>query len=193
MKIEDLKQPEDVFLYLRSKGYTVFDSRPWSLNIIGARRSDGTRDNRMFVICKDDSEKIRMWSWSVTTNPGLFWIQSPINQVDNASLAPGQYLDCWQFGNYNGRSALKLAKPVKVYKIANKSVVLDIEPEAFSDSLYENNFYRSENGSQGSDKWSAGCQVFLRDSEFRDFLELCNKQVLAAKSSTFSYTLLEEE
>jgi hypothetical protein len=193
MKIEDVKLPDDVIAWVNSKSYAVFDSKPWELNIVGIRRKDGISDNRVFVVCKDDKEALRMWKWSVTTDPGFFWLQSAMNIFGGGSLVPGQYLDCWQLGFHNGKPSLKQVKTVKTYRGINKDVVIDIDPAMFSEDLRGTNVRRSERDSQSTDRWSAGCQVFLREDDFRDFMDLCGKQLTSAKSSSFSYTLLEED
>ncbi len=196
MKIEDVKLPEDILFWAKSKGHVVFDSRPWDLNIIGVRRKNGVPnrfDDRIFVVCKDDAEVLRMWSWAVTTDPGLFWMQNPMNKLGTACLVPGQYRGCWQIGLHSGKPALKQIKTVKTYRDSNKDAILDLDPSTISEGLYGINIHRAGNDSQSVDKWSAGCQVFPRDADFDDFMELCNKQVTAARYTTFSYTLLEEE
>jgi hypothetical protein len=46
------------------------------------------------------------------------------------------------------------------------------------------------NGSTQIDKWSAGCQVFSKESDFNEFMEICRK-ARDIWGNSFTYTLIE--
>jgi len=196
MKIQDIKTPEDLLSWVKSKGYVTFESKSWDLNIIGIRKSGGTVnkfDDRIFVVCKDDSGTMRMWSWAATTDPGLYWMQKTMNSKGCAALVPGQYRGGWQLGLHSGKEALRQIKPVKTYRDNNKNVILDLDPRTITEGLYGINLHRAGRNSTTVDKWSAGCQVWSMDKDFREFIEICKKQISVNGYKTFTYTLLEEE
>ena len=47
-------------------------------------------------------------------------------------------------------------------------------------------------GSTQIDKWSAGCQVFAKESDFNQFMEICNK-AKDVWGNSFTYTLIESK
>lgn len=83
-------------------------------------------------------------------------------------------------------------KPVTVYRDKDHDDQCDTD-QGESTGLYGINIHRAGTNSTNVDKWSAGCQVFSKDSDFEQFLILCRKQVSAGHGDIFSYTLLKEE
>ena len=196
MKIEDVRAPEDILTWVKSKGFVTFETKKWDLNIIGVRRKTGTVnkfDDKIFVVCRDDSGILKMWSWTVTTDPGLYWMKSTMNSRGCAALVSGQYRGAWELGLHSGKEALRQIKPVKTYRDNNKNDVLDLDPRSITEGLYGINLHRAGRNSSSVDKWSAGCQVWAMDKDFVEFITLCKKQISFNGYKTFTYTLLEEE
>ena len=196
MKIEDVKAPEDILAWVKSKGFVTFETKKWDLNIIGIRRKIGTVnkfDDKIFVVCRDDSGILKMWSWTATTDPGLYWMKKTMNSKGCAALVPGQYRGGWQLGLHSGKEALRQIKPVKTYRDNNKDNVLDLDPKSITEGLYGINLHRAGRNSSSVDKWSAGCQVWAMDKDFVEFITLCKKQISFNGYKTFTYTLLEED
>ena len=196
MKIEDVRAPEDILTWVKSKGFVTFETKKWDLNIIGVRRKTGTVnkfDDKIFVVCRDDSGILKMWSWTVTTDPGLYWMKSTMNSRGCAALVSGQYRGAWELGLHSGKEALRQIKPVKTYRDNNKNDVLDLDPRSITEGLYGINLHRAGRNSSSVDKWSAGCQVWAMDKDFVEFITLCKKQISFNGYKTFTYTLLEED
>ena len=194
--IESIKTPQQLLEWVKSKGYATFETKSWDLNIIGIRRKMGTVnlfDDRIYVVCKDDVGTLNMWSWAATTDPGLYWMQTTMNKKGTAALVPGQYRGTWKIGDHNGKPGLVQIKPVKTYRDNDKDTVYDFDPATITEGLYGINLHRAGKDSKAVDKWSAGCQVWARDTDYEQFLDLCEKQVKVNGYTTFSYTLLEEE
>jgi hypothetical protein len=194
--IESIKEPQQLLDWVKSKGYVTFETKPWDLNIIGIRRKMGTVnlfDDRIYVICKDDVGHMCMWSWAATTDPGLYWMRTTMNKRGTAALVPGQYRGGWKIGDHNGKPGLVQIKTVKTFRDNNKDAVYDFDPATITEGLYGINLHRAGANSKSVDKWSAGCQVWSKDADFEQFLDLCEKQVKVNGWATFTYTLLEEE
>lgn len=196
MKIEDIKSPEALLAWVKSKGYVTFETKSWDLNIIGVRKSNGTPnkfDDRIFVVAKNDTGALQLWGWTATTDPGLYWMQNVMNRLGTAALVPGQYRGCWQLGDHHGHPGLVQIKPVRTYRDANRDAKLDLIPSTISEGLYGINLHRAGAHSTVVDKWSAGCQVWANDADYEQFFALCEKQVVVNGYKTFTYTLLCEE
>ena len=55
------------------------------------------------------------------------------------------------------------------------------------------NIHKAGKLSQRVDTWSAGCQVLSSETDFKAFMNYCNKQVQYGLGNSFTYTLLREE
>lgn len=184
-----------LLLRLESKGYKIFENK-WDLNLIGVRKKNGTPnkfDDRIYVICKNDSNEWQEWSWAATTDPGTYWLTESMNKLGTAILKEGQWRGCWKLGLHRGeKPALVQVRPVTVYRDKDRDDQCDTD-QGESTGLYGINIHRAGMNSSNVDKWSAGCQVFSKDADFEQFLVLCRKQVSAGYGDIFSYTLLKEE
>jgi hypothetical protein len=196
MMIPDIKDPRALLDWVKSKGFATFESKAWDLNIIGVRKKDGTPnkfDDKIFVVCKDDTGALKLWGWTATTDPGLYWMQNTMNKLGTACVVPGQYRGAWQIGDHHGKAALVQIKPVKTYRDNNKDGKLDLNESTITEGLYGINLHRAGANSTNVDKWSAGCQVWSKDADFEEFMALCRKQVSVNGYKTFTYTLVVEE
>lgn len=196
MKIEDIKTPEALLAWVKSKGYVTFETKSWDLNIIGVRKKGGLPnkfDDKIFVVAKNDSGAFQLWGWTATTDPGLYWMQNVMNKLGTAALVPGQYRGSWQIGKHHENPGLVQIKPVKTYRDGNRDSKLDLVESSISEGLYGINLHRAGAHSTVVDKWSAGCQVWANDADYEQFMALCQKQVAVNGYKTFTYTLLNEE
>lgn len=194
IKIDKISSPETLLKILKDMGYATFEKTKWDVNIIGIRRVPGkvnSFDDRAYLICKNDSDKLQMWSWSITTDPGTYWLKSPGNVLGTAILKAGQYRGTWELGLHKGKPGLVQVKPVTVWRDSDRDSSHDLGP-ASSTGLYGINLHRAGKSSVLVDKWSAGCQVWAKESDYEDFYALCKKQVKETGYKTFTYTLLEE-
>jgi len=186
---------------MEKKGYMFFDGdKELNINLIGIRRDNaGTnefddfmvaiyRDNRLREICK---------IYPITTDPGEYWLENPINPRGTAILMPGQYSGTWKLGLHQGKyEALVQRKPVKVWRDNNKDRVIDYlsAHQHVSEGYFGINIHRSNpyDKSYVINKWSAGCQVFQAVDDYKEFMGLC-KSSADLYGNSFSYTLLTEE
>lgn len=192
--ISDLKKT------LESKGYIYFTRGLYNLNIIGIRSNNDNKitneyDDLLVVEYTSGNNKQQL-VYSITTEPGVYYMkQKLLNPKGTAILVPGQYRGCWEIGKHNGKyNALVQKKPVKVYRDGDKDDVYDLNPETINEGVFGINIHRSnENFTRSTvDMYSAGCQVFNKPNEFRNFMDICKKQ-MNIYGNSFTYTLINEE
>ena len=171
-----------------------------NINLIGIRRDNtGTNefDDFMVAIYRDKRLREICKIYPITTDPGEYWLENPINPKGTAILVPGQYSGTWKLGLHQGKyEALVQRRPVKVWRDNNKDSVIDY-PYAHakvSEGYFGINIHRSNpyDKSYIVDKWSAGCQVFQAVDDYKEFMGLC-KSSADLYGNSFSYTLLTEE
>ncbi len=182
---------------LAKKGYDFFDkNKAYNLNIIGVRSNNdiaNSFDDWLYLIFRDDQLNEQVYEFSITTDPGSYWLKNPLNLAGTAILKPDQYKGSHHIGLHQGKyEALKQKKPVSVWRDANRDTTIDKNGKVYT-GIFGINIHRSNptNQSQMVEKWSAGCQVFQKVADFNFFMNCCRK---AAKiyGNSFTYTLLEE-
>lgn len=179
--------------------YQVFrnDQKNYNLNIVGIR-NDSPEPNRF------DDEIWVFWcyegkwtlkKYKVTTDPGLAYLQNPLSDLGTAILKEGQYIKTFRLGRHKGLyPALVQSKPVTVIRDFNRDNKLDFVSGKEQTGIFGINIHRSSptGESEFVNKWSAGCQVFSRISEYNEFMSLCHK-ALGEWGDEFSYTLINKQ
>lgn len=190
---------EKIIQALRNKEYRVFESPDFTLNIVGVRTGDATVNkfnDFMYLFWKNGSA----WDnrvYEITTDPGLFWLQNPDNLKGTAVLKAGQYIDSHKIGFHNKSKparmypALEQNKPLPVYRDNNRDNVLNFDESTLDEGMFGINIHKAGLNSIQVDKWSAGCQVFANESDFEEFMRLCD-QSAQQHGDVFTYTLLNE-
>ncbi|KAA1247915.1 hypothetical protein [Aquimarina sp. RZ0] len=188
------QQIQDV---LENKGYHFFDKNlPFNLNIIGVRSVNDLANNFddwLYVVYRDNLQKMITKEFSITTDPGRYWLKNPLNINGTAILVPGQYKGSHRIGLHQGKyEALKQVGNVRVWRDNDRDNALHKEGKTY-EGIFGINIHRSNaNGSATVvEKWSAGCQVFKDVQDFNFFIEICKKSASIYENS-FTYTLLEE-
>lgn len=197
--MKDLTLPV-VIRTMESKGYKFFDGDNYDVNIIGIRNSNTSTD----VTNKFDDVLVLTFSvegvwyfhvWDITTDPGKYWMENPLNTKGTAILVPGQYRSSYKIRKHQGRyDAVCQKKVLPVYRDSNKDEVYDLDPETIQEGIFGINIHRSNpyHESTQVDKWSAGCQVFSHPNNFNTFMRICKKSS-AIWGNSFTYTLLESK
>ena len=181
---------------MKVKNYKFFESGDYNLNIIGIRNSDtGSKVTNVFDDLLTVSYKIGdVWhfkKWAATTDPGTKGVKEFHNAQGVARLVPGQYRGSHAIGLHQGKyEALKQAKPVKVYRDANKDMTYDTK--LITEGIYGINIHKAGADSTYVENWSQGCQVFKKSAEFDEFMALV-KKAATLHGNSFTYTLLESK
>ena len=182
----------------KNKGYAYFTNGAYNINIIGIRAScafiTNSFDDILLIIYKTPTGTWNRQIYQITTDPGQFYMNKPCNSKGTAILVPGQYRGTYKIGLHRGKyKALCQNKSVKVYRDNNKDSVYDYDPNSLDEGMFGINIHKAGTLSKRVDTWSAGCQVFASETEFRAFMNYCNKQIKYGHGDTFTYTLLKEE
>ena len=189
---------------VESKGYKWFhDSRNkgYDVNIVGIRNSKTKNrvtnafDDTMTISYKCEEGYWHFHEYDCTTDPGTHWVENLLNSDGVAILKPGQYRSSHKIRLHQGKyEALGQKKPVTVYRDNNLNETYDYDNA--TTGVYGINIHRATAKSSGKstrvDKWSAGCQVIARNSDWHEFLNIC-KKARDIHGNSFSYTLLESK
>ena len=182
----------------KDKGYVWFTKGSYNLNIIGIRSNNNKvtdkYDDILVVDYNTDNGHKRV-CYTITTEPGKYYMQNLCNPKGAAILVPGQYRGCWQIGLHHGKyKALCQRKAVKVYRDNNKDMIYNMTPKNIDKGIFGINIHRSNKTCICAtiDKYSAGSQVFNDPVEFNAFMRLCEAQ-RKLYGNTFTYTLINEE
>ena len=180
---------------LKAKGYTYF-KEDWLLNIVGIRNSETKNrltnqyDDHMTVSYQDGNH-MKYHCWPITTDPGEYWINHPMNTDGCAILVPGQYIKTYKITKHLGKydALCQRGGRVSVYRDGNLDDIYDHDPESVDVGYFGINIHRSSAYRKGSyiNKYSAGCQVFSDPDDFDDFMALAYKSKEAGYP-WFTYT-----
>lgn len=188
---------QQVYHAMRRKGYAFFetDTKPYNLNIVGIRTNTtepNRFDDRIVVIWKYENQ----WTcrvYKATTDPGLYYLQHPLNQAGTAILKEGQYRSTYRLGTHRGYKALQQNRPLTVIRDFDRDDRLTFSGGREQTGMFGINIHRAGRSAESTlvNRWSAGCQVFANPHDFRDFIKLCG-QAVNEWGNSFTYTLLHE-
>ncbi len=183
---------------INTKGYKWFANGDLDVNIIGVRNNvpgqtvTNTFDDILVCVFKE-AEEWKVYQWPITTDPGKTAMLNVKNPKGVAIMVPGQYRSSHYIGLHKGKyEALCQAKPVKVWRDANKDMIFDtVKAEA---GLFGINIHKSNSKTESTwvENWSEGCQVFKRAKDFAEFMSIC-KRAAKVCGNSFTYTLLESK
>ena len=189
---------------VEAKGYKWFhdnSNKSYDVNIVGVRNSKTKNrvtnafDDLMTISYKCEEGYWHFHEYDCTTDPGTHWVENILNDSGVAILKPGQYRGSHKIRLHQGKyEALGQKKPVTVYRDNNLNETYDYDNA--TTGVYGINIHRATAKSSGKstrvDKWSAGCQVIARNSDWHEFLNIC-KKARDIYGNSFSYTLLESK
>lgn len=183
---------------LEKNGYKIFDNdaKPYNLNIVGLRTSDMTPNsfNDWEYVFWKHAGSWEMLKFQVTTDPGLYYLKNPVNELGTAIVKPGQYPGVWQRGLHKGKyNALVQVGNLTVYRDADRDWQYDLTGKEQSGKFGINNHRAVENGqSIMVDRWSAGCVVFADYYQFEIFMRLISEAEKLG-NLLFTFTLITEQ
>ena len=190
-------------LYL-SKGYK-FREEKMALNLHGIRsrfsQSDKFDDLGGIAWIDENGEKQHFNFW-MTTDPGKYYLQNPMDKNGCIIMIPGQYIEVYGRGLHNGKyECFKQVRKMEYVRDNNKDTLLDfdlyrdpIKRAAFAFwGINGTNFHRAHINAilKWIGRYSAGCQVAQRPETFKKLIDLRDKSVKFGYSF-WDYTLFEE-
>ena len=186
----------NIIRVMKKKNYKVFnDKRGYDLNIVGIRTNNNKSNtfNDWLVTFYTYQNQWSYFTFPITTDPGLYYRENPLNVDGTAIVVPNQYRNLWYIGKHNDYDALIQKSPIVVYRDNNLDDILN-DVVKTEQGMFGINCHRASKDykSKTVDKWSAGCQVFQNPLHFKFFLTLCqfSKSIYG---NSFSYTLLNEK
>ena len=186
---------EQIEAAVKAKGYVWFEgAKDYDLNIVGVRNSaTGNKVTNVFDDTMTVSYKVNgAWmfkQWSCTTDPGTKGVKEFHNAAGVARLVEGQYRGSHALGLHQGKyEALKQAKPVKVYRDANKDMTYD--ESKIQEGIFGINIHKAGVDSTYVENWSEGCQVFKKAADFEAFMVIA-REAAKVHGPSFTYTLIE--
>lgn len=140
--------------------------------------------------------KERLKIWAITTDPGTYYLNKPINVNGTAVLKPNQWIDCWSLGLHQGKKdhpALIQTGKITVYRDNDKDNIAEEQGMEDTGSGFGINIHRSNATGKTSyiGQWSAGCQVFQTKTDHDEMRAVC-ELYRARVNNKFTYTLLRE-
>ena len=190
---------EQIEKAVESKGHKYFHHGAYNVNIVGVRNGatgdeiTNKFDDCMTVSYKDDEGDWHFNCWKCTTDPGKYWAEHLLNKDGVAILKEGQYRGSHMIGLHQGKyEALRQKGAVKVYRDKNLDDEYDLIEEDVQNGVFGINIHKAGSWKSGSvqvDKWSAGCQVFSKEDDFYDFMNIMYK-ARDRWGNSFSYTLI---
>jgi len=179
-------------------GHVVFESGVYNLNLIGQRtkgRVANQFDDLLHVIWRDDVGSEMRWKHLVfecTTDPGAYYLESPINMAGTAIMVPGQYRSCYKVGLHRGKPALvQSGGRVSVYRDSDRDNIIDIDPDTVDTGYFGINIHQAGADSQRVHRWSAGCTVIANELDWHIFYSIVSKSA-SIWGDVFTYTLIED-
>ncbi len=186
---------EQIETAVKAKGYVWFEgAKDYDLNIVGVRNSaTGNKVTNVFDDTMTVSYKVNgAWvfkQWACTTDPGTKGVREFHNAAGVARLVEGQYRGSHTLGLHQGKyEALKQAKPVKVYRDANKDMTYD--ETKIQEGIFGINIHKAGVDSTYVENWSEGCQVFKKAADFEAFMVIA-REAAKIHGPSFTYTLIE--
>ena len=190
---------EQIEKAMEGLGHKYFHHGAYNVNIIGVRNAatgdeiTNKFDDCMTISYKDDNGDWHFNCWKCTTDPGKYWAEHLLNKDGVAILKEGQYRGSHKRRKHQGKyDALCQKGPVKVYRDKNMDDEYDLLEENVHEGVYGINIHKAGSWKSGSlqvDKWSAGCQVFSKEDDFYDFMNVMYK-ARDRWSNSFTYTLI---
>lgn len=186
---------ENLIEIFKAKKYKWYEDRP---NLIGIRTNLQLPDifNDLFVVVykKDGVNTLKMWT--ITTDPGVYWLNNPMNVNGTAYLKAGQYIDSHSIGLHQGKKehpALVQRGKLTVYRDKDKDSIAEETSFEESGSGFGINIHRSNSTGKTAKigQWSAGCFVFQQKSDHDELMAIVNeyKEITGNK---FTLNLLKE-
>ena len=182
--MENCYTREQIEKAMNEKGHKYFTGGDYDVNIIGVRNAaTGDEITNKFDDCITLSYKVdgewKFNCWKCTTDPGKYWAEHLLNKDGVAILKEGQYRGSHKIRKHQGKyDALCQKGPVKVYRDNNMDDEYDLIEENVHEGVYGINIHKAGSWKSGSvqvDKWSAGCQVFSKEDDFYDFMNVMYK------------------
>jgi hypothetical protein len=177
-------------------GYKWFEDLP---NIIGVRSALNAPDvfNDLIFIVYSQNGVEKLFSATITTDPGVTYQVKPMNPNGCAVLPPGQYINDYKSGFHQGkqdhRALIEVGK-IQVARDNDKDGIAEIEGKLLEEGYFGVNIHGAMKNTDTTKigPWSAGCQVHSRWSKKEEMMDIVDRYTHVNKGLV-TYTLIEEK
>ncbi len=183
---------------MKKKNYAVFENntRPYNLNIVGIRAKDqivNHFNDTLAVFYFYDNQCIYQ-EYIVTTVPGSYFLEKPMNINGCAIVKEGQYPNMWAIGKHYTQTALVQISPCTVIRDDNKDDILDFNTGKEETGIFAIDCHRKEAPgiSTTIDQASAGCTVLADHDRFDNQFMPLMQEASKIYGNQFTYTLINE-
>lgn len=180
-----------------SKGYPFFENGDFNVNIIGVRsdiKIGNSFDDNLLCLYKN-RDIWQLKCFEITTDAGAYWLENPMGR-GTALLKPNCYRGCYKIDKHRGKyeALCQRSGKVAVYRDNNLDKITDFNEDSVEWGYFGINIHKSHKDGKLTDaksvgKFSAGCQVFKSEWEFKIFMNLV-KISSHTYGNKFTYTLL---
>ena len=166
------------------------------MNIIGLRnrrRKANQFDDELHVFYHLPNGHVKYHRLVATTDPGVFWLQNPMQGRGTAILKQGQYVRAYKMGLHRGKTpALVQVRPVTVLIDSDRNGLLNFLSKDEQTGVFGINIHPAfgQEPRRTVDRNSAGCQVVASDKDMELLLALSERHK-GLYGNEFTYTLLD--
>lgn len=173
-------------------------TKPYDLNLFGVRAKGyqpDQYDDRLGIAYTDKYGNKLLFEVAATTDPGLYYLQNPMNSRGCAYLKPGYYKKSHRLGTHKGYAAIVQCGPMTVYRIRKPLDVLDLSLMMQDHGIQGINIHRSLASGLADTvgKFGAGCQVTPWATDLNYLRALVGLQKEFVGTDMVSYGLLTAE
>ena len=182
-----LESKPELLERVEAMGHTVYSDG--QINTIGVRTPEihaGEFDDEIHLIWKTD-DGWQHETYPITTDPGAFYLRNPLHVDGTAILVPGQYR-VYKFAKHQGKytTLCQRGGPVKVWRDGDQDGELDWGGDEHEGWYGINIHHSGSNSPKVVARWSAGCQVFSKISDWKKAMKVWRR----SGESLFTYTLI---
>lgn len=177
-------------------GYQWFEDLP---NIIGVRSELNAPDvfnDLLFIVYKQNGVE-KLFSATITTDPGTTYQVKLLNPKGCAVMVPGQYLNAYKSGFHQGKSdhrALVQVGKVTVDRDEDMDGIAELDKKLIEAGYFGINIHGANKNADTTKigPWSAGCQVHSRWSKKEEMMDIVDSYK-NVNNGLVSYTLIDEK
>lgn len=197
---------DDIVSFYERMGYVFFkdNGKNYNLNIFGIRSADLTPGvyNDTIGVAWEYGKTKNLYVYKATTDPGLYYLNNPINIIGTAVLVPGQYRGVYMLGTHRKGTkfehrALVQVKPMRYWRVKDYDNYsqLPIDEGEIYEEIAMTNLHSKPRGFKETDdigRDSAGCQVIAEVERYHtEFLKIV-EEAAKVQGNRFTYTLFYE-
>lgn len=184
---------------LKRLGYPLFNYElPYNINmgVIRAKEPivDAFDDVLYLLYRKKNDTQPTLKLYSVTCDPGSYWLKNLMDKGGTALLAEGFYRSAYKLGTHYGTEALVQVGAVSIYRDGNQDQKFDWDRKSITAGWYGINIHRHLQGVKIAKKVynsSAGCVVWENDDEYADAMATF-KMAVKYQGQLFSLAVIHE-